>query len=183
MNTRQTVEAKEKMPEKCPLQLSVILDLDNTLIFSRTANDSFSDFTIQVETDDQNTTFYVDKRPFLDSFLTGISRLADIYLFTNSEPNYATAVANYIDPFGLIFKGIFTRRDCKLSGTTWTKEYSHCGTDMNFTIIVDDDSGYFGEYAGIKVEPYFGQRSDAELPRVLDIVQSVHDELKFLLFV
>ena len=83
-------------------KLTVCLDLDNTLVYSTISAPIISDFIIRVD----NEVIYVTKRPLLDAFLSGLSQMADLYLFTSSKEEYATQILENIDPFDIYFKKV-----------------------------------------------------------------------------
>lgn len=155
--------------------LTVILDLDNTLIssFILQPSSSICDFLFTLQNDPNMSMIGVIKRPNVDSFLTYLSSFATIYLFTSAEKEYATQIISQIDPIGKYFSKIFTRENCiHTNGNKYKKDYSICGTDMSRTIIVDDIPENFKEYAnnGIPIRPYKGGLNDNELALVLQII-------------
>jgi RNA polymerase II subunit A small phosphatase-like protein len=152
----------------------VILDLDQTLIFSKFISSGISGFAIDVEEGGRTFRVYVDRRPGLDEFLQSLSGIASVYLFTAGSYEYTTEILRYLDPYGRIFKGVFTRRDCqRLGHSKYAKGFEKCGTDMSKTVIVDDDPAHLARYPrnGIVVRPYTGGFADKELSRVLRFVR------------
>ena len=104
--------------------LTVILDLDNTLIssFTLTPNSSICDFLFRLQ--NYPKMIGVVKRPNVDAFLKSLSTFAKIYLFTSAEREYATKIVNEIDPFGIYFSKIFTRENCiQINEKIYKKDY------------------------------------------------------------
>jgi Dullard-like phosphatase family protein len=161
-------------------EVAIIVDLDETLISSAASNRPYSDFLINVSSGNTTITFSVYKRPYLDSFLAGISRIATVYLYTAADEEYTRQILHHIDPFGRYFAGVFTRKDCiPVGDSKWQKDFTKCGTDMSTTILVDDDLGQFGDYAdnGIAVDPFTGHESHAQLPDVLQEINELYQRI------
>jgi hypothetical protein len=52
-----------------------------------------------------------------------------------------------LDPLNCYFREMLTRKDCtQLGPATWRKEWERCGTDLDRTIVVVNDSADFDEY-------------------------------------
>lgn len=150
--------------------LTVILDLDNTLIssFILSPDSSICDFLFTLQ--DFPEMIGVVKRPNVDSFLSKLSSFATIYLFTSAEREYATKIINEIDPIGKYFTKVFTRENCiQIEDKKYIKDYSICGANMSRTLIVDDIPDNFRDYQnnGIFIHPYKGGVHDNDLILVL----------------
>ena len=149
-------------------RLAICLDLDNTLIFSTTTAPPLSDFIIRACGED----IFVIKRPYLDHFLSEISKIADIYLFTSAEKEYADQILEYLDPLDTIFKKKFYRDSCKYVNGVYVKDLSVCGVDLSKIAIVDDYiNSCLTPSNRILVRPFFGYPNDNELNRVSLIIK------------
>ncbi len=73
----------------------LILDLDETLVFSSFAKTSEG---IKLTNYKSDRDIYVTKRPFLDKFLKEMSKIYNLIVFTASEKKYADSVLKIIDP-------------------------------------------------------------------------------------
>ena len=172
-NNKPSYSNKQNEGQK---NLTVILDLDNTLIssFILSPNSSICDFLFTLQ--DFPEMIGVVKRPNVDSFLMKLSSIATIYLFTSAEREYATKIVNEIDPMGIYFTKIFTRENCiQIDDKKYKKDYSICKTNMSRTLIVDDIPDNFKDYAknGISVCPYNGGIEDNDLVRVLQKITNL----------
>ncbi|OHT10722.1 hypothetical protein TRFO_19953 [Tritrichomonas foetus] len=156
-------------------KLTVILDLDNTLIFSKYAKSSttLSDFLITINENGHYVDIAVNKRPKLDYFLSTLSKIATLFLFTAASRDYAEEILSQIDPFNIYFEKVFTREDCKLTSEgIYKKDYSKCITNFSRTIIIDDIPTNFIDYKdnGLPIAPFKGQTMDNELNRIIQII-------------
>ncbi|KAK8892432.1 hypothetical protein M9Y10_029660 [Tritrichomonas musculus] len=152
-------------------ELTVILDLDNTLIssFILKPDSNMCDFLFSLQDGNQTSTIGVIKRPNVDTFLMALSKYATIYLFTAAKKEYVSEIIRQIDPIGTYFTKIFTREHCiQVGDKKFKKDYSICGTNMSRTLIVDDIPDNFKDYAnnGISVKPFVGGINDDDLARV-----------------
>jgi Dullard-like phosphatase family protein len=154
---------------------SVILDLDNTLICASITVPRAWDFAFDFVDGGHPVTIYVTLRPFLQNFLDSLRELADLYLFSAGTASYVRHILSHIDPFGVIFRRVFTREDCtQVARDKFVKNYEKCGTNMEQTFVVDDNPAYFGKWApnGFAIQPFVGEPGDLELIRVLHAIQS-----------
>lgn len=169
--------------------LTILLDLDNTLVFSSLSEDLPYDFVI--ETEDESSpgkyeTIYVSKRPHLDTFLSKLSKIAKIILFTAARKEYAEQVISIIDPLEKYFSGCYFRDSCTLQpNKSYTKDIGIAGTRPERTILVDDSSDSFGGKFdnAIIIKPYVGNPYDRELDSLLSIITSLNgfDDVRILL--
>jgi Dullard-like phosphatase family protein len=113
-------------------KLSVVIDLDNTLIYS-TVNkiEKAKNYAIM------NNKFYVYKRPHLDSFLTTLSQYCELSIYTAGTKEYAERIIDYIDKNRLI-KTRYYRENCVFQGNNWYKDVSKYGYDERKVLIIDD---------------------------------------------
>jgi TFIIF-interacting CTD phosphatase-like protein len=112
-------------PTKTSLpRLRVVLDIDETLV-STSTHESRTEYTsrglrggdlVFKYFNSRDRTYPTDKaitveRPGLQDFLTRVSAVADMYLYTSGVQEYAEAIAAFIDttPEKNLFKGVFGR--------------------------------------------------------------------------
>lgn len=116
-------------------RLSVVIDLDNTLIFS-TANkiEKAKNYAIM------NNKFYVYKRPHLDAFLSTLSQYCELIIYTAGTREYAERIIDYIDKNKLI-SARYYRENCVNEGNLWYKDVSKYGFDERRVLIIDDTPG------------------------------------------
>jgi len=106
--------------------LTIVLDIDETLVFTTEDPPSMLDYEYFSVNDCENGIYYVYKRPYLDYFLSKASQLGRIIIFTASEKSYATQVIKNIGQ-DIVISGAYFR-DVSLC-----KEDSHVyynSTDM-----------------------------------------------------
>jgi Dullard-like phosphatase family protein len=161
-------------PKSAP-RVSIVLDLDNTLICASVTEPETYDFAFDFIDFGRPVQIYVRLRPFLQQFLDELRAFADLYLFTSGTSSYTQRILSSIDPSGVTFRGVFAREDCRpLGSDRFAKDYEKCGTNMERTLIVDDNPNYFGKWRknGLAIRPFVGQSGDMEFFRVLYAIRS-----------
>jgi len=113
-------------------KITLILDLDNTLIFSSVNKiENAKNYAIM------DNKFYVYKRPHLDIFLNTLSQLCDIYIYTAATKEYADKIIDYIDK-NKIISNRFYRHDCLNMSNVYYKDVSRYNFEEKKLIIIDD---------------------------------------------
>lgn len=157
--------------------LYLIIDLDNTLIYSSAQPFSVSDFIITLNNSDSYESFYILKRPHLDDFLSYLTKFSTLYLYTTATRDYANQVLRHIDPLGTYFKKVFCREDCIKEGNgVYIKDVSKCNTDLSRTIIIDNNPRAFGSNEKnpnlIPIFPFHGSSKDRELTKLVRLLEN-----------
>ncbi|KAL5998807.1 hypothetical protein ACLOJK_009755 [Asimina triloba] len=127
-------------PSTSPTKKTVILDLDNTLIYTTSVQPPRNRYDFQVKYTSElglEKTCYVVKRPGVDLLLQKISKDFEIVAFTAGTENYASKVLDLIDPEGLISHRLY-RDSCKMIGGRYFKDLTDLGRDVNRVVAVDD---------------------------------------------
>ena len=165
--------------KKLPVQrMTLLLDLDNTLIHSSLSCESSFDFSVDIDDEKQpgkTIPIYIQKRPFLQEFLQCIHQYANVYIYTAAERSYAEQVKSYIDPFDEYFSGWFYRDSCILLNDVLIKRIDIAKSNMQKTILIDDSIDSFGGQLDncIKIPPYCGGDSDHELVTLALILEKL----------
>lgn len=173
------------LPAVNDLKPTLVLDLDNTLVYSTTKELKDFDHEIIINSNGKSQKAWIVERPFLKSFLSHTSKKYDIVLFTAGIRQYAIKVMKKIDTEKRI-SYLLDRRFCTLVNKTgknqefFTKNLSILGRDLLKTLIVDDkDYSFCFDYNnGILVPIFTGDRNDQclkELQSYLDYCHTLDD--------
>ena len=145
----------------------LILDLDETLVYSRTTRlDRKEDFKVD--------RYYVYKRPSLNNFLKFCFKNFFVSVWTSSSSDYASLIVKNIftDPSKLKF--VWNRERCtQRYSLDWgnyywiknLKKVKRIGFDLNSVIMIDDSPKKLEKNYGnhIIINPYYGTIGDNEL--------------------
>jgi TFIIF-interacting CTD phosphatase-like protein len=137
----------------------IIIGFVNTIIKISATFCGLADFIVDVG----NRRLCVDKRPFVDIFLSQISQFADIYLCSKLSSELTCEILQFLDPLNNAIIGTLTVSDF------------HSFTMTRQTIFIDADSIDEAEQCGsiVTVSPFEGDPRDTELRRVLHVVSSL----------
>lgn len=164
-------------------KLTVVLDLDETLIVSypadlvppmlRMAADRGDVPRFELVCDPgtgKRSKVAVFARPGLSEFLARLSHFAEVVLFTAGVPSYAEPLMRLLDPKQILFSGKLYRDSTVQSGRhSHVKDLSRLGRDLRRTVIVDNSPFSFllQPSNGIPCAPFRGQPSDMHLLGVI----------------
>jgi carboxy-terminal domain RNA polymerase II polypeptide A small phosphatase len=173
--SNEAVEQDCLLPRKNDRKPTLVLDLDQTLVYSTFEVPRSYDFTVKVS-GSPNSTIYVKTRPFAVEFIKKISSKFEIVIFTAAKKEYAQAVVKEIDKSGCI-SHILYRESCTLYNGKYIKDLSKLGRSLNNVLLVDDIpySYQLQPQNGIHIPPYVGEADDAlfELMRFLGKVSDL----------
>lgn len=113
---------------------------------------------------------YVERRPHLDEFLSAVSEIFDVWVYTAGDKKYADIVLNSIDPKGYIQKR-FYRDTCRKFNGMYIKDLKHlrkCAKVKGEMVLVDDNkTSVEKNYPfSLRVEEFEGPQEDKELPKI-----------------
>ncbi|XP_023636382.1 CTD small phosphatase-like protein 2 isoform X2 [Capsella rubella] len=163
-----------KQTRSCP-PISLVLDLDETLVHSTLEPCDEVDFTFPVNFNEEEHMVYVRCRPHLKEFMERVSRLFEIIIFTASQSIYAEQLLNVLDPKRKLFRHRVYRDSCVFFDGNYLKDLSVLGRDLSRVIIVDNSPQAFGFQVenGVPIESWFNDPSDKELLNLLPFLESL----------
>jgi FCP1-like phosphatase family protein len=172
--TRIEEKAKRRLLQS--RKLSLVVDLDETIVCSA-ANEAVKDAqALKLMDDDYECTYYIKFRPGLKDFLQNISKLYELHIYTLGWRGYAQAIAKIVDPQRKIFGDRIMGWD--ENGRSNTKKLQRLfPLDTNMAVIIDDNGDVWGWIDNlIKVAPYhsFEEHNDIELLYLEQSLTEVH---------
>jgi Dullard-like phosphatase family protein len=123
-------------PPRPSKRLTLVLDLDETLIHSSPTACPDADFSIPSESQGQQSISYVRLRPGLAAFLQRISHLYEIVIYTASVESYARTIITQFDTNCLITM-LFTREHCQKVEGVWVKDLNKIAKNLGNIVLVD----------------------------------------------
>lgn len=170
-------------PLSCPAKKTIFLDLDETLVHSKTdpAPEHF-DFTVRPKIDGQAITFYVLKRPGVDEFLREAAKDFELVVFTAGLKEYASLVLDRLDSKGDIISHRLYRDSCRELGGKFVKDLSAVGRELDRVVIVDDNPNtyIFQPENAVPMSPFVDNLADRELWKLTKFLQvaNTHEDMK-----
>lgn len=132
-----TPEVKPPSPLRTPRKrLTLVLDLDETLIHSSPNSSAFVDFSIPSESQGKQTLTYVRLRPGVAAFLQRVARMYEIVVYTASIETYARAILKQLDPNCLV-SALYTREQCRKVEGVSVKDLSIIGQSLANIVLID----------------------------------------------
>lgn len=166
-----------------PSNLTVVLDLDETLVRSYSQDDvpvhlEMARQLIKLEVDCVSNSGSCSKvvsflRPGLFEFLERVSRLANVYVYTAGDADYARPLIQMLDRDCRFFLGSYFREATVATSVhDHVKDLTRLGVDLTRTVLVDNNPYSFllQPDNGILCESFYGEPDDRQL---LDVVLPV----------
>jgi len=180
-------------------QKTLVLDLDETLIFTSFERSSSSDLCLELDLNINDqlisqiknnrlnslkknlktlTKVYLSKRPYLDKFLSQLNNYYEICIYSASSKKYASSIIDIIDTNNIISKKFF-RDDCihldNSETFSYIKDLEKLNKNYNDIIIVDDNASSFilQNENGIPIKSWRGDKKDIELLKLIPILKNL----------
>jgi len=131
-----------KKSENDRKQLTLVLDLDETLVHSCTESKEFYERDFIVRDEEHSTDYISYKRPYLNLFLHTMSHFYEINCFTASYCCYSDPILDLIDPFKLISKRFYNTSLSTTESNGYEKDLSVIASNdiVQKLIMVDNSS-------------------------------------------
>lgn len=187
MFIRNVADLSDMVPTLCPLLLpketrkrklvTLVLDLDETLVHSTLDHCIDADFTFQVLFNMKEHTVYVKRRPYLQTFLERVAEMFEIMIFTASQSTYAEKLLDILDPESKLISKRAYRESCLFSDGTYTKDLTVLGVDLAKVAIIDNSPQVFRLQVnnGIPIKSWFDDPSDCALISLLPFLETLVD--------
>jgi Dullard-like phosphatase family protein len=176
-NIKRDKENKYLLPEIKDKEYSLILDLDETLIYAQ------RNFNYKIRKSNSINKKRIILRPGLYDFLHDMKSLFEIILFSSGTPDYVDPIIKTIEKKEKYFDHILYRHHITLdeNGNN-VKNLDLIGRDLKKVIIIDDIPRYFHlqKENGISIKPFFGNiLSDAKTLKILsNVLKKIRNDVE-----
>ncbi|KAL0011543.1 hypothetical protein SO802_006651 [Lithocarpus litseifolius] len=173
-NFQATILPKETQNSKA---VTLVLDLDETLVHSTLEHRDDADFTFSVFFNMKEHTVYVKQRPYLHTFLERVAEMFEVVIFTASQSIYAEQLLDILDPDGKLISRRVYRESCIFADGSYTKDLTVLGVDLAKVAIVDNSPQVFRLQVnnGIPIKSWFDDPSDCALVSLLPFLETLID--------
>lgn len=146
-------------------QLTLVLDLDETLVHSESICVPDFDAKIEVEFGEAKWPVWVRYRPGLFRFLKKANKRCEVVLFTAGLKAYADSVLQFIDPRHRLLRHRYYRDSCLEVNGMHIKDLTILGRDLSKVVLVDNSMNAFACNLdnGILVPSWLNDSSDSVL--------------------
>ncbi|KAJ1982419.1 hypothetical protein H4R35_000300 [Dimargaris xerosporica] len=155
--------------------ITLVLDLDETLVHCSTEFDANPDLVFPVEF--QSTVYQVccRLRPGYREFLERAAQVFEVVIFTASQKIYADRLLSILDPGRHLIRHRLFRESCVRIAETYLKDLSILGRDLSKVVIVDNSPQVFGYQLsnGIPIVSWYDDPADRELSSVLKFLETL----------
>jgi len=155
-------------------KITLLLDLDETLVHSSFVFSENADYAIPLEIDGQMTNVYVKKRPYVDYFLREVGKHFEVVIFTASLPLYADPLLDKLDKHKVIVKRLY-REHCVFTSGLFVKDMTLLGRDITKVILIDNApyTYAFQPENALPCTSWISDETDDELNDILHILEMV----------
>ncbi|XP_038987509.1 CTD small phosphatase-like protein 2 isoform X1 [Phoenix dactylifera] len=157
--------------------ITLVLDLDETLVHSTLEHCDDADFTFPVFLNMKQHTVYVRCRPHLQLFLERVAQIFEIVIFTASQSIYAEQLLDILDPEKKLISQRIYRESCIFSDGSYTKDLTVLGVDLAKVAIINNSPQVFQLQVnnGIPIKSWFHDPQDHALLQLLPFLESLAD--------
>lgn len=160
----------------CAPRLTLVLDLDETLVHCSIDPIPNPELTFNVEHCGVQYEVYARRRPYFQRFIEHVSDKFEVVVFTASQRVYADKLLNILDPEDKLFAHRLFRESCHYHEGNYLKDLRVLGRDLSRVAIIDNSPQAFGFHVenGIPIESWFEDDADEELIRLLPFLDELH---------
>ncbi|XWS12419.1 hypothetical protein CRYUN_Cryun37aG0087900 [Craigia yunnanensis] len=157
--------------------ITLVLDLDETLVHSTLERCDDADFTFRVFFNMKEHIVYVKQRPHLQTFLEKVAEMFEVVIFTASQSIYAEQLLDILDPDRKLISRRVYRESCIFSDGSYTKDLTVLGVDLEKVAIIDNSPQVFRLQVnnGIPIKSWFDDPSDCALISLLPFLETLID--------
>ncbi|KAG9447509.1 hypothetical protein H6P81_013637 [Aristolochia fimbriata] len=182
---RNLPELSEVVPAVWPMLLpketrktkpvTLVLDLDETLVHSTLDYCEDADFTFSVYFNMKEHTVYVRQRPHLRIFLERVAELFEVIVFTASQSIYAAQLLDKLDPDKQLISRRVYRESCIFFDGSYMKDLTVLGLDLAKVAIIDNSPQVFRLQVnnGIPIQSWFDDPSDCALIQLIPFLETL----------
>ncbi|XP_017332825.1 CTD small phosphatase-like protein 2 isoform X1 [Ictalurus punctatus] len=148
---------------------TMVLDLDETLVFSSLNRLEDAEYTFNTIFQDQEYTVYMVLRPHVNEFLQAMVKHFEMFVYTSAKKEYAEMMVDILDPRKKIFRHRLYQDDCACVLGHYIKDLEVLERDLSKTVILDNAPHTYPYHLtnAIPIKSWCGDKEDRELQRLI----------------
>ncbi|KAI4904247.1 hypothetical protein NFI96_031776 [Prochilodus magdalenae] len=154
---------------------TMVLDLDETLVFSSLNVIEEAEYTFNTCFQDQEYKVYVVLRPFVNEFLQAMAKHFEMFVYTSAKKEYAEMIVDILDPKKKLFRHRLYQDDCACVLGHYIKDLGVLERDLSKTVILDNAPHTFPYHLMnmIPIKSWSGDKDDKELQRLVPYLEKL----------
>lgn len=154
---------------------TMVLDLDETLVFSSLNMIEDAEHTFNTCFQDQEYKVYVVLRPYVTEFLQAMAKHFEMFIYTSAKKEYAEMIVDILDPKKKLFRHRLYQDDCACVLGHYIKDLGVLERDLSKTVILDNAPHTFPYHLMnmIPIKSWSGDKDDKELHRLIPYLEKL----------
>jgi CTD nuclear envelope phosphatase 1 len=140
---------------------TLVIDLDGLLLHSSLHPPKRYDFLVEYHVDGAVCTHFIQLRPHTKRFLEMVNKWYTVYLYSASDEQYVSMIAEQLESRKKFFAGKLYRNDCDFINNTYVKDFRKITLDVRGLVVLDAGSVAYSNK--LPMVPYLGDVPDDEL--------------------
>ncbi|XP_036378625.1 CTD small phosphatase-like protein 3 [Megalops cyprinoides] len=158
-------------------QATLVLDLDETLVFSSLNVIENAEYTFHTHFQDHEYKVFMILRPHVKEFLQSMSKLFEMFVYTSAKKEYAEKILDTLDPQKKLFRHRLYQEDCACIFGHYVKDLDVLERDLAKTAVVDNAPHAFPYHLMnmIPIKSWDGDPEDKELQKLMPYLEKLSE--------
>ncbi|CAL8272834.1 unnamed protein product [Arctogadus glacialis] len=160
---------------------TLVLDLDETLLFSSLNVIENADCTFNTTFQDHQYKVYVVLRPHVKDFLKAMAKVYEMFVYTSAKKAYAEKLLDILDPQRKLFRHRLYQEHCTCVMGHYIKDLNMLARDLSQTVILDNAPHTYPYHLmnTVPIKSWSGEQDDRELQRLVHYMEKLSSAVDF----
>ncbi|CAL8393264.1 unnamed protein product [Boreogadus saida] len=160
---------------------TLVLDLDETLLFSSLNVIENADCTFNTTFQDHQYKVYVVLRPHVKDFLKAMAKVYEMFVYTSAKKAYAEKLLDILDPQRKLFRHRLYQEHCTCVMGHYIKDLNMLARDLSKTVILDNAPHTYPYHLmnTVPIKSWSGEQDDRELQRLVHYMEKLSSAVDF----